>query len=445
MIKKNSQILIPSIDILHGQTVQLQNGDPNKEKVNAGSPIDMVAEFKIAGEIAVIDLDSALGIGSNLDIIKKIANICDCRVGGGIRTYEKAIDLLDCGVNKIIIGTCATPEFLKKLPKNRLIAALDMNSKKVLSHGWTKETKHTVEEKMIELKDYVSGFLVTFVENEGCMTGLDMKRVRELYNIIKDDDIQLTIAGGISTIQELIELDSMGIQGQVGMAIYTGQMNLADAITAPLITDRNDGLYTTVVVDELNKVLGVCYSSKESIRKSVEHLRGVYYSRSRKELWYKGNTSGNIQELLKISMDCDRDTLCFTVKQIGTGFCHLGYRNCFNIESGMDKLYRLLNGRLTDNSSKSYTKKLFNSNSLLQSKIIEEAIEFVEAEEQDHIVKEACDLLYFTFVKCIKNNISLYDIEQELDKRMLKIRKRGGHMKKNVDKILSNYSIKSIK
>ena len=110
----------------------------------------------------------------------------------------------------------------------------------------------------------------------------------------------------------------------------------------------------------------------------------------------------------------------------------------------MDKLYRLLNGRLTDNSSKSYTKKLFNSNSLLQSKIIEEAIEFVEAEEQDHIVKEACDLLYFTFVKCIKNNISLYDIEQELDKRMLKIRKRGGHMKKNVDKILSNYSIKSI-
>jgi phosphoribosyl-AMP cyclohydrolase len=106
------------------------------------------------------------------------------------------------------------------------------------------------------------------------------------------------------------------------MALYTKHMDLGEAIAVPLVSDRPDGLFPTVVVDERGTALGLVYSSKESIKESVSTLRGVYHSRKR-GLWRKGETSGDHQELLRIKVDCDRDAISFVVKQHGDGFCHL--------------------------------------------------------------------------------------------------------------------------
>ena len=116
-------MIIPSIDIRNGRAVQLRNG--RDQLLDGGDPLERLEEFSVAGEVAVIDLDAALGTGSNRDLIRKMARFRPIRIGGGIRSLESAIDWLDHGAEKIIIGTAASPEFCAALPKDRLIAAVD--------------------------------------------------------------------------------------------------------------------------------------------------------------------------------------------------------------------------------------------------------------------------------------------------------------------------------
>ena len=154
-------------------------------------------------------------------------------------------------------------------------------------------------------------------------------------------DCRVTIAGGVTTAEEIRALDEIGADAQVGMALYTGRLDLADAIMAPLVTDRPDGLYPTVVVDERGVCLGLVYSSQESIREAVRRRMGIYQSR-RRGLWVKGETSGATQELLRIDLDCDRDSPRFVVRQTGPGFCHLDTRTCWGEDAGLGRLARTL-------------------------------------------------------------------------------------------------------
>src|SRR5262249_24429162 len=160
-----------------------------------------------------------------------------------------------------------------------------------------RRTGRSVAERMAELKDSVSVFLVTFVEREGRLEGIDLSRVEELTRLAGEK--RLTVAGGVTTLEEIAAIDRLGADAQVGMALYTGRIDLADAIAAPLRSDRPDGLFPTVVVGEHGEALGLAYSDHESLRQAVARRRGVYHSRSR-GLWAKGETSGAIQELLRI-------------------------------------------------------------------------------------------------------------------------------------------------
>jgi imidazoleglycerol phosphate synthase cyclase subunit len=322
-----AQCLVPSIDVMDGRVVQLVGGDPQHLKVDAGSDALKIArQFAIAGEIAVVDLNAALGTGHNTEFIKQLLAVVPCRVGGGIRTIEAAQQWLDAGAHKIVIGTAATPEFLQQLPRGRLIAALDALRGEVVVDGWQTKTGRSVVDQIKLLRPYVSGFLVTFVEREGRMVGIDLDSVRELAAAVHDpsypEPCGLTVAGGITTIADLAALDALGVEGQVGMAIYTGALDLGRAITAPMVSDRPDGLLPTVVTNEAGATLGLVYSNLESISQAVATQRGVYWSRSRNSLWIKGETSGAVQRLLRVEMDCDRDARKCVVRQEGHGFCH---------------------------------------------------------------------------------------------------------------------------
>ena len=166
-------MIIPSIDIQNGNAVQLVGG--KEKKIDAGCPLKKLEEFKLAGEVAVIDLDAAMSKGSNKEIIKKMCQVAPCRVGGGIRDLDTAIEWLDAGAAKIIIGTKAEPELLSQLPKERLIAALDAENGEIVVEGWQQKTDLKVLDRIHELKEYVSGFLVTFVELEGRMQGTNLE------------------------------------------------------------------------------------------------------------------------------------------------------------------------------------------------------------------------------------------------------------------------------
>lgn len=410
-------MIIPSIDLSAGQAVQLIGGET--QALDAGDPIPILERFSIAGEVAVIDIDAARGEGNNRQLIADMCRRATVRVGGGIRDVESAVKWLDLGAARIIVGTAASPEFLSRLPKERVIVALDCRDGEVLSHGWRQTTGRNVLERIAELRDLCGGFLVTFVEREGLLGGTDLELAASVAAAAAG--VSLTVAGGIATAEEVGALDRLGADAQVGMALYTGGMSLSDAITAPLQSDRADGLWPTVVVDEVGTALGLAWSNGESIREAVETRRGVYHSRTR-GLWEKGATSGATQRLLGIDVDCDRDSLRFTVVQ-QNGFCHTGDRTCWGADRGLVRLARRLEEIAADDIEGN-TASLLADPQLLSSKIREEATELAAAVSPREVVAETADLIYFALVKAAAAGVSLDDIAAELDSRELRVTRR---------------------
>ncbi|KAI1338348.1 histidinol dehydrogenase-domain-containing protein [Xylariaceae sp. FL0016] len=192
-------------------------------------------------------------------------------------------------------------------------------------------------------------------------------------------------------------------------------------------TDREDKLLPTVVCDERGVALGLVYSSEESVTESLRTQTGVYQSRKR-GLWYKGATSGDTQELVRISMDCDNDALKFIVKQTGR-FCHLEQFGCFGDLRGIAKLEQTLVSRKKSAPEGSYTKRLFSDEKLLRAKIMEEAEELCDAQRPEDVAFEAADLIYFALTKAVAAGVSLADVEKSLDAKSLKVKRRPGNAK----------------
>jgi phosphoribosyl-ATP pyrophosphohydrolase len=411
-------VIIPSIDISKGRTVQLVEGE--RLAVEAGDPIPILTRFSLIGEVAVVDIDAARGEGSNESLIADLCSRADIRVGGGIRDLDTALRWLDRGASKIIIGTAATPELLSALPTDRVIVALDSRNGQVLSHGWRQSTGSPLLDRVHELRDLCGGFLVTFVEKEGHLTGTDL----DLATAVVDaaGATRVTIAGGITSVDEIGQLDRLGADAQVGMALYTGRLTLAGSLTALMTSDRPDGLWPTVVTDEHGVALGMVFSDAESLDRALETGRGVYHSRSR-GLWVKGETSGATQELLAVDVDCDRDTLRFTVRQHG-GFCHTGDRTCWGSDHGVDRLNRRLRRMIPEADPNSNTARLLADPALLAAKLREEAAELATAEDPDDVAAEAADLLYFLMVKLVSSGIGLDRVEGILDRRERRVTRR---------------------
>jgi phosphoribosyl-ATP pyrophosphohydrolase/phosphoribosyl-AMP cyclohydrolase len=417
-------MIIPSIDLQGGQTVQLIGGA--EKALDAGDPRPIAARFGRVGEVAVIDLDAAMGKGDHAALIEEVCGLCDARVGGGIRSVEAAKRWLDAGAAKVILGTAATPELLSKLPKERVIAALDARDGEVVVKGWTEGTGRGIVERMAELRPYVGGFLVTFVEREGRLGGTNLDQVAALVHAA--GDAKVTIAGGVTTAEDVAALDKLGADAQVGMALYTGRLSLAQGFAAPLTSDRPDGLWPTVVCDARGVALGLCWSDLASLSVALDRGVGAYHSR-RRGLWVKGETSGATQALLRVEADCDRDALRFTVRQAPPGFCHEETWTCFGAARGLGALESTLQERVVDAPTGSYTRRLLDDPALLRAKLIEEAAELAEAQDPAHVAQEAGDLLYFASVALARAGVSLADVDAVLDRRGRALSRRPGHAK----------------
>jgi phosphoribosyl-ATP pyrophosphohydrolase/phosphoribosyl-AMP cyclohydrolase len=412
-------MIVPSIDLQDGQAVQLIGGET--KELDAGDPRPIARQYGRVGEIAVVDLDAAFGCGSNAAVIDELIALAPCRVGGGIRTVDAAVRWLDRGAVSIVLGTAARPEILQALPRERVTAALDTRHGEVVVEGWQKGTGRGVLERVAELRDLVGGFLVTFVEREGRLQGTNLDFAKEIRAAA--GSVAVTIAGGITTADEVAALDRLGCDAQIGMALYKGQLGLAEGFAAPLVSDRADGLWPTVVVDERGTALGMVYSDLASLRAALERGQGVYRSRSR-GLWVKGETSGAVQELLRVDADCDRDCLRFTVRQQAPGFCHRSTRSCWGPDHGLGELARRLAARRQAAPAGSYTARLFDDPALLGAKLCEEVKELSEATERDGVIHEAADVLYFTLTTLARHAVDLAEVEAALDRRALKVTRR---------------------
>ena len=223
-------MLIPSIDLQGGAVVQLVQGE--RLAIRDEDVFRWVRRFERFPKVQVIDLDAAMGSGDNLEIVRRIAGALSCRVGGGIRTVERAHDVLSAGAQQIIAGSSlfknGQPDlaFARTLSdavgRERVIAAVDSRNGRVVIHGWRTELPLTAADAVRALEPFCDEFLYTHVDTEGLMGGTNLEAVMAVRHATTR---RLTAAGGITTQREIDELDALGIDAVVGMAIYTGALN----------------------------------------------------------------------------------------------------------------------------------------------------------------------------------------------------------------------------
>jgi len=213
---------------MDGKVVQLVQG--RDKALEGDTPLEMLRKFAAFPQIQVIDLDAAMGKGSNDAIVELIASRAVARVGGGVRTPERARALVEQGAYRVIVGTAAfqrelLQEIASAVSPERLIVALDTKGGKVVVKGWQEATEHTAEDMIEQFEPYCSGFLCTYVDKEGMLQGTDLNWFRRLRGVTKHE---LTAAGGITTIEEIRELQKLGIHAALGMAVYTGRLKLEE-------------------------------------------------------------------------------------------------------------------------------------------------------------------------------------------------------------------------
>jgi phosphoribosylformimino-5-aminoimidazole carboxamide ribotide isomerase len=226
-------VIFPCIDLMDGKVVQLVQG---REKALEGdSPEEMLRRFAAFPEIQVIDLDAAMGRGSNDALVRLLAARAATRVGGGVRTVARARALVEQGARKVIVGTAAFgptgPDevFLSELRgaigSERVLIALDSKEGRIVIKGWREATAFTAEAVLHGLEPYCGGFLCTYVDKEGMMQGTDLDWFRRLRAATA---LELTAAGGITTLDEVRALAAMNVHSALGMAIYTGRLSLTE-------------------------------------------------------------------------------------------------------------------------------------------------------------------------------------------------------------------------
>ena len=425
-------MVIASIDLKDGKVVQLRQGkDLVLERDDAGA---LIADFDRFGEVAIIDLDQALrnvkpdGTTANTAILKSLLRKGNVRVGGGIRDAKKAKELISLGAEKVIVGSAAftMPDgsagvnvaFLEAMAgavgRDRVIVSVDARDGKIAVKGWTESVGIDLVEGAKAVEPYCSELLFTCVEREGTMTGIDMALVERLRASVK---CRLVVAGGVSTLEEIVALEKLGCDVQLGMALYTGKVALKDAFIECLDWKKVE-LVTVVAQAETGEVLMVGYANREAFEKTFTTGKLTFWSRSRNVLWTKGETSGNTLDVVRLRVDCDRDTVLATVRPNGPA-CHTGAWTCFQTTAdrpySLDYLQSVIADRFANPKPGSYTATLTPER--VREKIEEEAEELVEADGKDEVVWEVADLLYFMNVLMHREGVTWKDVRDELDRR----------------------------
>lgn len=427
-------MVISSIDLKDGSVVQLKNG---KDLVLKRDDADaLINDFNRFGEVAVIDLDAAMGNVDekgntpNTKLLKSLLRKGNVRVGGGIRTVKKARELISLGAEKVIIGSSAwksdgtkddflNTEFLEELTqaigKDRIIISVDAINGKIAVKGWAESLNINMVDGAKAAEKYASELLFTCVEKEGCMQGTNMEMVKELRSAVK---CRVVAAGGVNSLEQICELEKLHCDVQLGMALYTGVVNLKDAFMGCIDWEKVDGMVPVIAQSVEGEVLMMGYSNREALAKTFDTNKLTFFSRTRNTLWTKGETSNNYLDVVKLRVDCDRDTILATVNPNGPT-CHTGAWTCFGSEpiakSNMERLYKVISECFANPRPGSYTATL--NDKRVREKVMEEAEELTEAEGKEDVIWEAADLLYFVSVLMYKEGVNWQDVYNELDKR----------------------------
>lgn len=349
-------IILPAIDLHEGKCVRLFQGDYSTAKVVAESPVETARQFEAQGArwLHMVDLDGAKsGKPQNSQLIFEVRESVNLHieVGGGIRDLETVEYYLSRGVSRVILGSAALrdPELVKKAVKKyekKIAVGIDAVDGKIAADGWTNQSEVNYLELAKRMEDIGVQYLIcTDIRQDGTMGGPNLAMLDRLNQAVS---CNIIASGGVSSLLDIVALYDLGLYGAIaGKSVYEGALDLRNAIIAcqkisgKAAKNRNgvddeleryflksDLIPVIIQEDATGEVLMLAYMNRESLLKSMETGRTWFYSRSRKQLWNKGETSGNFQEIVSISADCDDDTLLIRVNQTGNA-CHTGSHSCF--------------------------------------------------------------------------------------------------------------------
>ncbi|OLN82922.1 Histidine biosynthesis trifunctional protein [Colletotrichum chlorophyti] len=325
-----------------------------------------------------------------------------------VQSRDDVVSLLDAGARMVFVSPENLPQYEEFGSRvGSVLSTADVTSKAASKHA-------------VLVKDF---------DSTKCDLGSFIERckVEKLPNLFIKPIPETNLEHFVDIAKQCNAVPVLPSDGLTASKEESKKLSLDKLISSFWKSDRPDGLIPTVVCDESGTALGLAYSSAESVGEALRTRTGVYQSRKR-GLWVKGATSGDTQELIRIALDCDNDTLKFVVRQKG-GFCHLDQHGCFGDLSGIPRLEQTLQSRKKSAPAGSYTARLFSDEKLLRAKIMEEAEELCDAKTPEEVAFEAADLIYFALTKAVSAGVSLADIEKNLDAKAFKVKRRTGDAK----------------
>jgi len=342
-------IILPAIDLINKTPVRLYKGRYDTAHAVAESAVDTAKAFYDAGarHLHVVDLDGAKsGKPQNLDVLSDIKKNVSLEIefGGGVRDIATIEEVLNAGASRVILGSVALknkPLVVEAVQKfgDKIIVGIDAKDGKVSTEGWMADSKVDYIELAKAMEDIgVRTIVFTDIGRDGTLARPNFSQLWALSDAVS---CNIVASGGVRDIEDIKTVSQMELYGVIaGKALYSGLLDLSDAIKIARggkvefaydidrFFEKSD-LIPTIVEDEItNKTLMLAYMNKESLKRTILTKQTWFWSRSRKELWNKGATSGHVQNVSEIRYDCDCDTLLISVNQIGAA-CHTGNRSCF--------------------------------------------------------------------------------------------------------------------
>jgi len=380
---------------------KIKSSYENQLKIDENFIINYAKRINYFGSVVVSNIKSH-------NLLKGICDVAECDLVMNLPKLETVQEVLRKGVKKVIIPVEKVEDIGQKVSKNIIIARITLRKTSLLNNNLI-DLKAELKEEVNSVVSYCSEILIDYDED----LTLDESTVLAVIDYISEFiDYPLTFLDTNYKFTELLEKKG------VNPFIYSSEMleekEMLKIFTQALDFQKLEGLIPTIVQDEHNQILMLAFSTQDSLTQALIQKKGIYYSRSRKSIWIKGETSGNYQMLNKVRYDCDQDALLFNVSQEGVA-CHLQRYSCFgNKEFELSDLYEIIQDRILNPVANSHTSKISKDERLIIEKIKEESNEVINYTNDENLVWEIADLLYFVMVLMAKKEIKLQDILNEL-------------------------------
>ncbi len=380
---------------------KIKSSYENQLKIDENFIFNYAKRINYFGSVVVSNIESQ-------NLLKGICSVADCDLMMNSPKMETIQAVLRKGVKKLIIPEKEVEDISQKISNNIIIARITLRKTLILNNNLN-DIRTELKEIVNRVIPYCSELFIDYDDD----LIIDENTVLAVIDYISGlINYPLTFLDTNNKFTETLE--KKGVNPFICSSEILKEKELLKIFASVLDFQKLEGLIPTIVQDEHNQILMLAFSSQNSLTQALIQKKGIYYSRSRKSIWIKGETSGNYQMLNQVRYDCDQDALLFNVRQEGVA-CHLQRYSCFgNKEFELSDLYEIIQDRILNPVTNSYTSKISKDERLIIEKIKEESNEVINYTNDENLSWEIADLFYFVMVLMAKKGIKLKDILNEL-------------------------------